>query len=366
MRMPRQPRRVPQNATHAASIPVHVPVPRPIPVPMNDRELLLRLIQGPINGTALAAGTGQTRAALWKRIDALRAAGVDIVARPGRGYALQRPLQLLEAETILAGLPPPLRAEIATLDVAWALDSTNSELLRRPTPATGVAVLMAERQTGGRGRRGRHWNSPLAANLYLSLARMFSGGLARLPGLSLVAGIASAEALHALGFEAVRLKWPNDLVVAASDGLRKLGGLLVEGGGEHAGPARAVVGLGLNVDMSLGSAAGIEQPWIDLATLAGSVPSRNGLSAMLLAHWLPAMAQFDAQGLEPFLPRYARLDALAGREITLHAGTDTDTGSGAGACSGHALGLATDGALRVRIGDVERQVHAGEISVRSA
>src|SRR3546814_7974600 len=68
-------------------------------------------------------------------------------------------------------------------------------------------------------------------------------------------GVAAAEALHALGLDAVRLKWPNDLVVVdggrpgSSPGqvLRKLGGLLVEGSGEHAGPVRAVIGLGLNV-----------------------------------------------------------------------------------------------------------------------
>jgi BirA family biotin operon repressor/biotin-[acetyl-CoA-carboxylase] ligase len=330
---------------------------------MNERDLLTCLIQGPASGAELARQSGQTRAALWKRIDALRAAGIAIDAQPGRGYALQRRLELLDADLIRAALPPSLRAGVAALEVAWSLDSTNSELLRRPAPAAGADVLLAERQTGGRGRRGRDWTSPLAANLYLSLARMFSGGLARLPGLSLVAGVASVEALHALGFDAVRLKWPNDLVVADGDGLRKLGGLLVEGGGEHAGPVRAVLGLGLNIDMPPAFAAAITQPWIDLATLTdgtltdGAPPSRNQVAAMLLAHWLPALEQFDAQGLAPFLPRYARLDALAGRDVMLHGD--------AGTRAGHALGLAADGALRVRVDGIEHSVHSGEISVRA-
>jgi BirA family biotin operon repressor/biotin-[acetyl-CoA-carboxylase] ligase len=323
---------------------------------MNERELLIRLLQGPASGTELARLSGQTRAALWKRIEALRTAGVAITAQPGRGYVLQQRLALLDAGLIRAALPARLHAEVAALDVAWSLDSTNSELLRRQTPATGAAVLLAERQTSGRGRRGRDWSSPLAANLYLSLARMFSGGLARLPGLSLVAGVASAEALHALGFGAVRLKWPNDLVVSDGDGLRKLGGLLVEGGGEHAGPVRAVLGLGLNIDMPPAFAAAIAQPCIDLATLADT-PSRNQVAAMLLAHWLPALEQFDAQGLAPFLLRYARLDALAGRDVVLLGE--------AGNRAGHALGLAGDGALRVRIDGIEHHVHSGEISVRA-
>jgi BirA family transcriptional regulator, biotin operon repressor / biotin---[acetyl-CoA-carboxylase] ligase len=325
---------------------------------MNERDLLLRLIAGPATGDALARMSGQTRAAVWKNIEALRAAGVVIQARAGHGYALAQPLDLLDGDDIGTRLPAALVPEIAALEVAWTVDSTNSELLRRPPPARGVAVLLAERQTGGRGRRGRGWSSPLAANLYLSLSRTFSGGLSRLPGLSLVAGVATAEALHALGYNRVRLKWPNDLVVEDGAGLRKLGGLLVEGGGENAGPARAVLGLGLNVRMPLAFAAAIDQPWIDLAALASPVPSRNVVVASLLAHWIPALAQFDANGLAPFLARYTRLDALAGRAIALHADGI--------ARSAHALGLADDGALRVRIEGREQRVHSGEVSVRAA
>src|SRR5690606_23941839 len=230
---------------------------------------------------------------------------------------------------------------------------------RRPAPRDGVAVLLAERQTGGRGRRGRGWASPLAANLYLSLARQFDGGLARLGGLSLVAGVAAAEALHALGFTAVRLKWPNDLVVVDDGTLRKLGGLLVEGGGEHAGPVRAVIGLGLNVRMPATHGAAIDQPWIDLVTLASAAPpSRNHVAAALLGALLPALDRFDRDGLPAFLQRHAELDALAGREVVLHGG-DGDR-------SGTAAGLAPDGALRVRLNDGSVQnFHAGEVSVRA-
>ena len=325
---------------------------------MNERDLLQRLIAGPASGDALARDCGQTRAAVWKRIAALREAGIRIDAQAGRGYALAQPLELLDADAIRAALPAAIGADLVALDIAWTLDSTNSELLRRLAPTRGAEVLVAERQTGGRGRRGRAWVSPLAANLMLSLSRQFAGGLARLPGLSLVAGVATAEALQELDFAQVRLKWPNDLVVADGASLRKLGGLLVEGGGENAGPARAVIGLGLNVYMPAGSEPGIDQPWTDLATLAGARPSRNRLVAAVLAHWLPALTQFDAEGLSPFLARYAAFDALAGRDVLLHPGD--------GAQPARALGLASDGALRVQVDGREQRVHAGEISVRAA
>jgi BirA family biotin operon repressor/biotin-[acetyl-CoA-carboxylase] ligase len=220
------------------------------------------------------------------------------------------------------------------------------------------AVLLAERQTGGRGRRGRAWTSPLAAHVYLTVARRFEGGLARLGGLSLVAGIAACEALRALGHAGVSLKWPNDLVVTDAGALRKLGGLLVEGGGEGAGAARAVIGLGLNVRMPAEAAAGIDQPWTDLASMSPQPLSRNTVVATLLSHLLPALQQFDAEGLAPFLPRYAALDALAGRDLRVH--------EGAAAWPARALGIAGDGALRVCDADgCERHVHAGDVSVRA-
>lgn len=321
----------------------------------SEQTLLQRLAAGPVSGDVLAREAGLTRAAVWKRIQALRAAGLAIDARPGLGYQWSAPLPLLDAGAISAALAPPVLAQLQALDVVWSLDSTNAELLRRQTPHDGAAVLLAEQQTRGRGRRGRQWASPLAANLYLSVARHFSGGLARLGGLSLVAGVAVAEALRGAGFAEVGLKWPNDLVA----GDRKLGGLLVEGGGEHGGPVRAVIGLGLNVRMPAEFAVRIEQPWIDLAAWQQPVPSRNQLAVRILSRLLPALETFDRDGLAPFLHHYAGLDVLRGRSVTVHQANGAQQ-------QGIAEGIADDGALRVHIDGVLHAVHAGEVSVRAA
>lgn len=325
----------------------------------HERLLLQRLATGPISGDLLAREAGLTRAAVWKRIEILREAGIAIAAVPGRGYRLERALDLLDADAIRAGLSDAIASQLASLEIGWSLDSTNSELLRRELPGHGCAVLLAERQTGGRGRRGRSWASPLAAHVYLSIGRRFEGGLARLGGLSLVAGIAACEALRELGHAQVALKWPNDLVVADGRSLRKLGGLLVEGGGEHAGAARAVIGLGVNVCMPETIGVGIDQPWIDLGAMSDAPPSRNDVVTQLLKHLLPALAHFDAEGLAGFLPRFAALDALAGRTVQIHEGAQSWTGT--------SLGIAADGALCVRDGDGrERQVHAADVSLRAA
>lgn len=335
----------------------------PIPSPAgpttvpSERALLQRLIEGPVSGDALARESGQTRAAVWKRIGLLREAGVPIVARPGVGYALAQPLSLLDADAILDRLTAVERARMASLEIAWSIDSTNAELLRRPMPGVNAEVLLAERQTGGRGRRGRSWQSPLAAHLYLSLQRGFDGGLARLGGLSLVAGVAAVEALRALGIDAVRLKWPNDLVAVDADGLRKLGGILVEGGGEHAGPVRAVLGIGVNVRMPEAQAELIDQPWTDLATCCPEAPpTRDALAAALVGAWVQALDLFDRDGLAPFRARYAAIDALEGAPVAIHTGNGT--------LHGIADGIEGDGALRVRVDGALRVFHAGEVSVR--
>jgi len=321
---------------------------------VDDRQLLAKLAAGRLSGDALARELGQTRAAIWKRIQGLRAAGVDIQGRAGEGYGLTRALELLDPQAIRSRLPADAQALLHDLQVAWMVDSTNAELLRCSAPVRGVSVLLAERQTGGRGRRGRSWASPLAAHVYLSVLRLFEGGLGRLAGLSLVAGVAVAEALHDLGFTQAQLKWPNDVLV---DG-RKLVGLLAEGGGEYAGPARAVIGIGINVHMPPAFGEEITQPWVDLDTLAGTVVDRNQVVAAVLARLLPALETFDRDGLAPFLPRYAALDMLAGQEVRVELDGQWQHGT--------ALGLADDGALRVRIDGRERLLHAGEVSVRAA
>lgn len=327
--------------------------------PADERALLARLIEGPIPADARAGNDGSDAAALWQRVQDLQRAGVPIDEQAGGAYRLTQPFDLLDNHAIVGALPAPVRARIASLEVAWVLGSTNSELQHRPGAADGAAsVLLAERQTAGRGRRGKEWSSPLGAHVYLSLARTFGGGWARLGGLSLVAGVATVEALHALGYGMVRLKWPNDLVVPAADGgLRKLGGLLVDGGGDHAGPARAVIGLGLNVRMPERFGVLIDQSWCDLAQLPVATPPRSAIAAAIIARWVPALDEFNRDGLCGFLTRYAAMDAIAGQPVRISSETSC--------IDGVALGLAGDGSLRVRTGDgAERCFHAGEVSVR--
>src|SRR6185503_7682519 len=115
--------------------------------------------------------------------------------------------------------------------------STNDLLLEE----THTVLLAAEEQTAGRGRRGRRWHSARGAGLTFSLGRRIRRPARELSALSLVAGVAAASALRALGVRKAALKWPNDLVVEGA----KLGGILVEArtaGGRGRDGSYAVIG----------------------------------------------------------------------------------------------------------------------------
>lgn len=306
-----------------------------------------------LSGSAAATELGITRAAVWKQIEQLRARGLPIRAEAGRGYRLEAPIELLDRARIESSIPQTLRARVGTIDVLWQIDSTSSELARHATTSTSPRACLAEIQTRGRGRRGRTWQAPLAGGIALSFLRGFDVGMAELSGLSLVAGIAVLRAFGDSGISGAALKWPNDVV---ADG-RKLGGILVELGGDALGPCHAIVGIGINLRMPRGTTASIDQPWTDLAALTeGNVPSRNVLAGRVLARLAEALDTFSTEGFAAFERDYAANDALRGREILV-----SNVGEPFAAI---ADGVTSRGALRILREGVVREVDSGEVSVR--
>jgi BirA family transcriptional regulator, biotin operon repressor / biotin---[acetyl-CoA-carboxylase] ligase len=252
----------------------------------------------------------------------------------------------------IGNLLSPARRAGLDLRTAPSVDSTNSVLLRDAATLPPRAALVAGQQTAGRGRRGRRWQSPPGANLYLSLFARLRRPLRDMGGLSIAVGIACVTALRERGVPGAALKWPNDLL---ADGA-KLGGLLVELAGERDGQAAAVIGLGLNLAMPADAAADIDQPWIDLSRLGQPLDHASWAAAMLDA-LLAAVDRFERDGLGGFLAEWPAVDALAGREVEVQAGDRRHVG--------HVLGLADDGALRLSNADGEQRFHSAEVSLRA-
>lgn len=305
-------------------------------------------------GPELAHRLGISRAAVWKQIEALRRNGLEIVS-DAHGYQLPRPLDLLDVEQVRRGVPSALRRRVGSIENHWRLDSTSSEVARRAARLPDLSFVFADWQDAGRGRRGRRWLSPPARNLQFSCLKRFVGGYAALSGLSLAVGLAAARALEDTGTAGVALKWPNDLM----HGDAKLGGILVELGGEFMGPCHAVVGLGINVDLPTALRRSLDRPCADLAGLCEGVPpSRNELAAALVARLIEGLDAFDASGFSACAAAWAERDALAGRRIRVE--------DPRGAFEGMAEGVDVRGALKVRTTAGVRAIDSGEISVRRA
>jgi BirA family biotin operon repressor/biotin-[acetyl-CoA-carboxylase] ligase len=232
-----------------------------------------------------------------------------------------------------------------TVEVLPEIDSTNSDLMRRARAGQlDPVLLVAERQSAGRGRLGRPWHGQPGAAL------TFSFGLLLAPqdwsGLSLAVGVALAQALH----PAIRLKWPNDLWVDD----RKLAGILIETATAPA-PMRgryAIVGVGVNV--SPPPAEGLSTPPAGLESLLPGVDAGEALLRIAPA-LADALREFEGAGFGAFRDRFQARDALAGRAVQLSDGT-----------AGTAQGVRGDGALLVHTAAGTVAVTSSEVSVRPA
>jgi BirA family biotin operon repressor/biotin-[acetyl-CoA-carboxylase] ligase len=246
-----------------------------------------------------------------------------------------------------------------TIEVLTETGSTNTALVERARAGDrSPCLLVAERQTAGRGRLGRPWRSAQDApgrSLTVSLGCTLAP--ADWSGLSLAVGLALAEALDGDGRLGIGVKWPNDLWLRGAD--RKLGGILIETlpGEDPAGPANArhiVVGVGLNIAPLPADAdpADYRSGHVGLLELDPALDAPAALHRIAGPLWR-ALQAYSREGLAPRLGPYAARDVLAGRTVQ------------AGPLQGTASGIAPDGALRLR--DATGTVHAvasGEVSVR--
>jgi BirA family biotin operon repressor/biotin-[acetyl-CoA-carboxylase] ligase len=305
---------------------------------MNEtrRRVLDALADGPVTGPALAQRLDVSRAAVWKHVEALRDAGFDVDSEPA-GYTL-------------IGVPdyggPVVEYQLdAPFEVEYhdTIPSTNDRARELAADGASDVVVLADRQTGGRGRRGREWSSP-AGGVWMSLVVRPHLPPARAPTLTLAAAVAVTDAARNAGVP-VEIKWPNDCLVPG-DGERggaKLAGVLTEMEGEASRVSWVVLGVGVNVDVDPG----------DLAGDATSVRAEGG-DVDRRAFVQCTLERFDDLRERPD----ATLDAWRERAATLGQRVRVET------ADEEIVGEATDvtdyGALVVETDAGERVVHAGD------
>lgn len=324
---------------------------------MSGRMELLRLLaDGALHsGEELAAALEVSRAAIWKRVQQMEEWDIAVEAKPGSGYQLESPIDLLDATVICAKLPQVALERLRNLEVHEVLVSTSDRLLAaEELPPGRFDACLAEYQSAGRGRRGRSWVAPFASGLCVSVNWSYRDAPATLGALSLAAGVAALRALRRLGFANLSLKWPNDIV--HRDG--KLGGILIDLRGEAAGPAYFVVGIGINVRLPRATREQLRADGVDAVDLAslGNAPLRNDAAAVLIAELTQALLEFGARGMTAFADEWQGADALAGRPVRVHHGGQF--------LDGLARGVDADGALLLEIDGASRRILSGEVSVR--
>lgn len=272
-----------------------------------------------------------------------------------------RPVRLNPPPLLPPLTPEAIDTELGALASAFALrvlaecGSTNSELMDRPPADDGrVHVVAAERQTAGRGRRGREWQSWPGGSLTFSTLWRFLPGAPVPAGLSLVAGLAVMRALETLGVEGLQLKWPNDVLVHGE----KLAGILVELLAARGQPPAAVVGIGLNLRLPPDVAIAGQPAVTDLASHLAPLPDPNRLLAALLGELHALFATYAVAGFPAFRGAWQQRNAFADLPVRVSGDRDETVGI----CAG----VDDDGALLVRTDAGVVRILSGEVSLRLA
>jgi len=229
-----------------------------------DMEILkaLRAPEGGwVSGSELSQELGVTRAAVWGRIEELRAVGYDIEASPHQGYRLIASPDALHADDLMARLPDTrvVGRDIRVFKETASTNDTIDKLARDGAPEG--AVVFAESQSRGRGRMGRTWVSPAGKGLWFSVLLRPDLRPAEATRLTVAAAIAIRRAIRTTAGLEVDIKWPNDLLIQG----RKVAGILTEMAAETDRIRHLILGAGIDVNQTASD-------WpADLSDVAGSL-----------------------------------------------------------------------------------------------
>ena len=313
---------------------------------------LLRAAGGYISGEKMAERLGVTRAAVWKKIAALRDAGYDISSAPRSGYVLRSaPDRLIETE-----ISQDLKTALVGRKVICydAVDSTNLVLknLAREGAEDGT-VVVADSQGTGRGRMERAFFSPPGKGIWVSILLRPTFLPQDAPKCTLMAAVAVARAMEAFGLRA-EIKWPNDIL---HDG-RKLVGILTEMSAEMDRVNYVVIGIGINVNIAP------EDFPAELRSIATSLMQMKGAPMPRVAFLQELLRALDDlytsvqhEGFAPVLAAWREYAVTLGQEVRV-------IGPAGEEFEGVAADIDAEGTLLVDTAEGRRRVLAGDVSIR--
>ncbi len=312
----------------------------------------LKEADGYISGQELCERFQVSRTAVWKVVRQLEAEGYEIEAVRNRGYRLKTAGDILSQAEILSSIRGSWAGrEILYLD---EVDSTNTAAKKAAeNGAVHGTLVVSERQTGGKGRRGRAWDSPRETGIFMTLILRPNMAPVHASMLTLVAALAVADGIRECTGAESLIKWPNDIVMSG----KKICGILTEMSADPDCINYVAVGIGINVNM--------EEFPEEIRGVAASIFTETGkktkrsllISAVMAAferYYEVFMKTTDMSGL---LEDYNGKLANCGRTVRVL--------DPAGEYSGTAIGIDREGELLVEMEDTTvRRVLSGEVSVR--
>lgn len=319
------------------------------------RETILALFEktpdGFVSGESISDELGVSRTAVWKHIRNLRNAGYQIEAVPSRGYQLLQSPDVLMPEAIQSGLEcQVVGSQLRCFDET---DSTNLQACRLGDEgAADGLVVIADRQSAGKGRMGRQWESPEGVNLYASILLRPAILPFEAPKLTFLSAVAVCRAIQKSTGLQPTVKWPNDVLLNGA----KVAGLLNEMSSETDRVNYVVLGIGVNLNMRREQFPDdLRYPATSLALELGEPVSRLDFTRVLLQEIDALYRLCLEQGSEPIMAAWTKLCDMMGQAVRVDC-NDVQI-------QGTMVGLGDDGALLVRtgVGHVE-SVYAGDVS----
>lgn len=314
---------------------------------------LFRTESGYISGQHLSGELGVSRTAVWKHITSLRNDGYRIEAVPSRGYRLISSPDTIDPHEVgaqLAGARVGRRLEILKTTV-----STNADAFRLSEEgAVEGTVVLADSQSGGKGRRGRVWTSPAGVNLYCSVVLRPAIMPHEAPQLTFLSAVAAARAIEQTTKLVPEIKWPNDLLVSG----KKVAGLLNEMSAETDGINFVILGIGVNLNMTADQFPGdLRHPATSLLLESGEPVDRSRFAGIMLNELDRLYSDFLAHGFGPVREEWQRRCNANGRNVIV-------SDSGTECTGGRFVGIDSDGALLLRSeDDMVHRITCGDVRV---
>jgi len=265
-----------------------------------------------VSGELISNNLSVSRAAIWKHIHKLKEEGYTIESAPKKGYFLSKSSDPITADEIREGLCTKVfgKKNIVYLKETDSTNTRAKELAAQGAPEG--TLIIAEKQTKGRGRRGRSWFSPPGGGIYFSLILRPAISPTETPRITLMTAVVLAETLISLMKLKLRIKWPNDILVNG----KKLAGILTEISTEMDAVNYIVVGLGMNVNTRF------ENFPSEIKKNATSILIETGEQfprVRLIQHYLKLYEQyydmFKKNNFEPIMKRWKELADIIGKQI---------------------------------------------------